>query len=71
MATTHSREHDDFLGSDLPPPAYELTSSELDRKIADATQRSLTLQQEQLQRPNLPPRMIDVPHSYLTPNLMR
>ncbi|CAE6389798.1 unnamed protein product [Rhizoctonia solani] len=55
MATTHSSEHDDFLGSDLPPPAYELTSSELDRKIADATQRSLTLQQEQLQRPNLPP----------------
>ncbi|CAE6397154.1 unnamed protein product [Rhizoctonia solani] len=55
MAATHSHEHDDFLGNDLPPPAYELTNSELDRKIADATQRSLSLQQEQLQRPNLPP----------------
>ncbi|KAF8759791.1 hypothetical protein RHS01_01793 [Rhizoctonia solani] len=38
-----------------PPPAYELTDSELDRKIADATRQSLSLQQEQLQRPTLPP----------------
>ncbi|KAF8743291.1 hypothetical protein RHS02_02877, partial [Rhizoctonia solani] len=55
MATTHSHEHDHFLGNDLPPPAYELTDSELDRKIADATRQSLSLQQEQLQRPTLPP----------------
>ncbi|CAE6471548.1 unnamed protein product [Rhizoctonia solani] len=55
MATTHPHDHDDLLGNDLPPPAYELTNSELDRKIADATQRSLSLQQEQLQRPALPP----------------
>ncbi|CAE6464454.1 unnamed protein product [Rhizoctonia solani] len=55
MATTHSHDHDEFLGNDLPPPAYELTDTELDRKIADAAQRSLSLQQEQLQRPALPP----------------
>ncbi|CAE6428276.1 unnamed protein product [Rhizoctonia solani] len=55
MATTHSHNHDDLLGHDLPPPAYELTDTELDRKIADAAQRSLSLQQEQLQRPALPP----------------
>ncbi|KEP52385.1 hypothetical protein V565_046490 [Rhizoctonia solani 123E] len=52
MATTHSHEHDDLLGHDLPPPAYELTDTELDRKIADAAQRSLSIQQE---RPVLPP----------------
>ncbi|KAJ1308768.1 hypothetical protein OPQ81_004458 [Rhizoctonia solani] len=56
MATSsHLHDHDDLLGNELPPPAYELTDSELDRKIADATQRSLSLQQEQLQRPALPP----------------
>ncbi|KAG8727464.1 hypothetical protein FRC11_013119 [Ceratobasidium sp. 423] len=55
MAATHPHDHDDLLGNDLPPPAYELTDSEFDRKIADATQRSLSLQQEQLQRPALPP----------------
>ncbi|CAE6493842.1 unnamed protein product [Rhizoctonia solani] len=55
MATTHSHHHDELLGNDLPPPAYELTDSELDRKIADAAQRSLSLQQEQLARPTLPP----------------
>ncbi|KAH7343679.1 hypothetical protein B0J17DRAFT_643410 [Rhizoctonia solani] len=55
MATTHSHDHDELLGNDLPPPAYELTDTELDRKIADAAQRSLSLQQEQIQRPALPP----------------
>lgn len=47
--------HDDFMNTEPPPPAYELSNAELDRKIADAAQRSLSLQEEQLQRPTLPP----------------
>ncbi|KAG9094171.1 hypothetical protein FS749_013009, partial [Ceratobasidium sp. UAMH 11750] len=55
MATTH--DDDEFhMNNDLPPPAYELTNAELDRKIADAAQRSLALsEQPQASRPNLPP----------------
>jgi len=48
MATTHN---DDVMGSDLPPPAYQLTDAEVDRKVVDAAQRSLN----EPARPTLPP----------------
>ncbi|KAG8746853.1 hypothetical protein FRC10_003375 [Ceratobasidium sp. 414] len=54
MAT--AQHDDDFhINNDLPPPAYELTSAELDRKIADAAQRSLAVSEQQSSRPILPP----------------
>ncbi|KAF8607968.1 hypothetical protein BDV93DRAFT_519948 [Ceratobasidium sp. AG-I] len=42
------------MGSELPPPAYQLTDAEVDRKIADAAQRSLN-ELPQPARPTLPP----------------
>ncbi|QRV87363.1 hypothetical protein RhiJN_15381 [Ceratobasidium sp. AG-Ba] len=57
MATA-AHEHDDYQlnNHEPPPPAYELSDAELDRKIAAAAQRSLALsEQNNLGRPNLPP----------------
>ncbi|KAG8713500.1 hypothetical protein FRC09_018637, partial [Ceratobasidium sp. 395] len=58
MATA-AHHDDDFHtnnNNELPPPAYELTHAELDRKIADAAQRSLAISEQQNNiRPNLPP----------------
>ncbi|QRW01508.1 hypothetical protein RhiLY_00505 [Ceratobasidium sp. AG-Ba] len=57
MATA-AHEQDDFQlnNHEPPPPAYELSDTELDRKIAAAAQRSLaSSEQNNLGRPNLPP----------------